>query len=100
MIRVGRHNEPHAQYIGRGSPLGNPFIIGRDGDRAEVIAKYERWFYNQLLSNHSMRRELRRLASLADRGDLVLGCFCAPQSCHGDIIKAYLEANPFDPSKD
>jgi len=32
-----------AVYIGRGSPWGNPFVIGRDGNRAEVIAKYEAW---------------------------------------------------------
>jgi hypothetical protein len=31
-----------AVYIGRGSKWGNPFRIGRDGDRAAVIAKYER----------------------------------------------------------
>ena len=28
--------------IGPGSKWGNPFRIGRDGDRAAVIAKYER----------------------------------------------------------
>ena len=31
-----------AVYIGRGSKWGNPFRIGPDGDRAAVIAKYER----------------------------------------------------------
>ena len=32
-----------AAYIGRGSKWGNPFVIGRDGDRATVIAKHEWW---------------------------------------------------------
>lgn len=36
-----------AVYIGRGSKWGNPFVIGRDGDRAEVITKYERWLRTQ-----------------------------------------------------
>jgi hypothetical protein len=27
-------------YIGRGSAWGNPYVIGKDGDRAEVIEKY------------------------------------------------------------
>ena len=27
-------------YIGRPSKWGNPFVIGRDGARADVIAKY------------------------------------------------------------
>jgi hypothetical protein len=30
-------------YIGRPSIWGNPFVIGRDGDRAEVIGQYEAW---------------------------------------------------------
>ena len=30
-------------YIGRPSQWGNPFQIGRDGTRAQVIARYERW---------------------------------------------------------
>ena len=39
--RVGAIGE----YIGRPSPLGNPFAIGRDGTRDEVIAKYREWLY-------------------------------------------------------
>ena len=65
-----------AVYIGRGSKWGNPFRIDRDGDRAAVIAKYERWFADQ----HHL---LRALDELAGR-DLV--CFCAPRSCHGDLL--------------
>ena len=30
-------------YCGRPSKWGNPFVIGRDGSRADVIAKYRRW---------------------------------------------------------
>ena len=63
-------------YIGRGSKWGNPFRIGRDGDRPTVIAKYERWLADQ----HHLLRSLDEL-----RGrDLV--CFCAPQRCHGDLL--------------
>jgi hypothetical protein len=48
--------------------LSNPVRIGRDGDRASVIAKYERWLADQ----HHLLRTLDKL-----RGhDLV--CFCAP----------------------
>lgn len=65
-----------AVYIGRGSKWGNPFVIGRDGDRATVIAKYERY----LRSRHDLLRALDEL-----RGkDLV--CFCAPLACHGDLL--------------
>jgi hypothetical protein len=65
-----------AVYIGRGSQWGNPFRIGPDGDRAAVIAKYERWLRGQ----HHL---LRALDELRGR-DLV--CFCAPAPCHGDLL--------------
>jgi len=66
-----------AEYIGRGSKWGNRFIIGRDGDRATVIAKHERWLADQ----HDL---LRALDELRGR-DLV--CFCAPRPCHGDLLR-------------
>ena len=34
---------PGAVYIGRPSVWGNPFVIGKDGSRDDVIAKYEAW---------------------------------------------------------
>jgi len=34
-------------YIGRPSKWGNPFAIGRDGTRKQVIARYERWLADQ-----------------------------------------------------
>ncbi|MEX0408731.1 DUF4326 domain-containing protein [Aquibium sp. LZ166] len=65
-----------ARYIGRGSKWGNRFIIGRDGDRATVIAKHERWLADQ----HDLLRALDELRAC----DLV--CFCAPQPCLGDLL--------------
>lgn len=65
-----------AVYIGRGSKWGNPFRIGRDGDRAAVVAKYERWLADQ----HHLLRALDELHGC----DLV--CFCAPRACHGDLL--------------
>lgn len=73
---------PGACYIGRPSPLGNPFIIGRDGTRNEVVAKYRHWLWQQMQSDPSM---LRLVAELAGR-DLV--CWCAPLPCHGDVLVA------------
>jgi len=71
---AGSHED--AVYIGRGSKWGNPFRIGIDGDRAAVIAKYERW----LRSQHHLLRALDEL-----RGRNLL-CFCAPKACHGDLL--------------
>jgi Domain of unknown function (DUF4326) len=41
--RVGRRSAPDRVYVGRPSKWGNPFVIGRDGTRDEVIAKYRAW---------------------------------------------------------
>ena len=63
-------------YIGRPSRWGNPFQIGRDGTRDEVIARYERWVLEQ--------PEL--LAALGELEGKTLGCWCAPKRCHGDVL--------------
>lgn len=66
-------------YIGRPSKWGNPFVIGKDGTRDEVIAKFEQY----LLNNTVLLAQIDEL-----RGkDLI--CFCAPQACHGDILIKY-----------
>jgi hypothetical protein len=65
-----------AFYGGRGGDWGNPFVMGRDGDRATVIAKHERWLRDQ----HHL---LRRLDELRGRDGV---CFCAPEACHLDLV--------------
>lgn len=63
---------PGAVYCGRGSPYGNPFVIGKDGDRDEVCDRFE-------------AEILPTLDVAALRGkDLV--CFCAPRRCHCDAL--------------
>jgi len=69
-------------YIGRPSKWGNPFTIGRDGSRAEVIEKYRDYILNNL--------EL--LACLQELRGKTLGCWCAPQPCHGDVLVELVNA--------
>lgn len=72
-------------YIGRGrcpktgkrGEFGNPFIIGRDGSRAEVIEKYRDHVDRSPGLRQRIRQELR---------GRVLGCWCAPEACHGDVL--------------
>ena len=64
-------------YIGRPGPFGNPFTIGEDGTRAEVIAKYEEW----LMRNPEL---LERVHTELPGKDLL--CWCAPLPCHGDVL--------------
>ena len=77
-------------YIGRPSPLGNPFAIGRDGTRNEVIAKYRTWLVAEIHDNPAGRtaQELRKLINEHETNRLLnLVCWCAPLACHGDVIK-------------
>jgi hypothetical protein len=77
VLNKHRHGMPPlAVHIGRPSKWGNPFVIGRDGSRDEVIAKYREWILGQ-------PRLLSDLHELRGR-DLV--CFCAPQACHGHVL--------------
>jgi len=94
MITVG--NKRHGTsgiYVGRPSPLGNPFAMQGEATRAAVIREYEDWLAEQLLDPKSpASREMSRLAALARTQDICLVCFCAPKACHADIIKRTIEA--------
>lgn len=75
-IVVNKYKESYEVYIGRGSKWGNPFVIGKDGNRDDVCDKYEAY----LLSNQTL------LDALPELKDKKLGCFCKPQRCHGDLL--------------
>jgi hypothetical protein len=81
---VNKYREPYDVYIGRGSIWGNPFVIGPDGDRDQVIRKYEKHLAG---SPHLIVR-------LPELRGKTLGCFCAPQACHGDVLKRWAEQEP------
>ncbi len=70
--------ESYDVYIGRPSMWGNPFTIGKDGTREEVIRKFEEWIVRQ-------DDLMKRAGELKGK---ILGCWCAPQPCHGDILMA------------
>ena len=78
-------------YIGRPSVLGNPFAIGRDGDREEVIARYRAWLWDQVKARNEVFAELLKIKAMAERGEVCLICWCKPLACHGDVVKACVE---------
>jgi len=94
MITVGnKQRGARGIYVGRSSPLGNPFPLLREAERAAVIRDYEDWLAEQLLDPRSPASiEIHRLAALARKQDLCLVCWCAPKACHADIIKRTIEA--------
>ncbi|UJR07318.1 hypothetical protein I4U23_011605 [Adineta vaga] len=71
-------------YIGRPSVWGNPFRIGRDGEKAERIAKYRAWIINQPELIARAKKELR---------GRVIACWCKPEACHGDILAEIADAD-------
>lgn len=73
--------EPYDIYIGRPSKWGNPFEIGCDGDRQQVIQKYTEWVVKQE----------NLLGSIHELEGKVLGCWCRPKECHGDVLIDLLE---------
>lgn len=76
---LGKVIPPGAVYIGRGrgGHWGNPFQIGNDGTRTDVVEKYREWLLSQPELIEKAKRELAGK-------DLV--CFCAPRACHGDVL--------------
>ena len=63
-------------YIGRPSKWGNPFYVGSDGNRQEVLIKYKEY----LLSSSNL------MAALPEIKGKILGCWCSPLLCHGDVL--------------
>jgi len=75
--RVVHHKkEDYDVFIGRPSIWGNPFKVGEDGTRAEVIQKYREWILNNP----------RLLGKLHEIRGKVLGCWCKPYECHGSVL--------------
>lgn len=80
-----KSGEPYDVFIGRPSKFGNPFthlkhlggpLIIVD-TREEAVARYEEWLKEQPELLADVKKELK---------NKILGCFCHPLACHGDIL--------------
>jgi hypothetical protein len=69
--------------VGRGSPWGNPFVIGKDGDRKECIAKFREYAILHGIDERA-KKELK---------GKVLGCYCKPKECHGDVLVEWINGD-------
>lgn len=95
-IRKNTYDDTYDAFIGRPSIFGNPFHVGKDGTRTEVVFKHFMYFRKRLTSDPEFKRTV-----LALRGKK-LGCFCHdwdgtgenPMYCHGDNIADYLNSLP------
>jgi hypothetical protein len=64
--------------IDRRTDWGNPFEMPDDGGRDDVIAKYGTYY---------LPHKVLLQARLPELVGKALGCWCAPESCHGDVLK-------------
>jgi len=93
-IKVARKGEGlEGFYVGRPTPLGNPFRLLREEDRNEVVARYAAWLDEQVRrGNPAVIRALEELYQrLKSEGGLTLLCFCAPKKCHAEVIAGHLK---------
>jgi len=85
---VNKYKSTYDIYIGRGSKWGNPFVINDTNSRDDVIEKYEHYLRNKIAKGEITKEDFLQLKGK------VLGCFCKPKRCHGDVIvKIYNELN-------
>lgn len=96
IVVVNQRKNKTGEYIGRPSPLGNPFSHMPDtladhkvDTREEAIACFKARLESDLrIGKPAVVNELNRLANIAmSTGHLTLRCWCAPLPCHGDVIK-------------
>jgi hypothetical protein len=93
-IRVARKGQGlRGVYVGRPTPLGNPFRLEREDQREEVVSRYATWLEAELnKGNREVARALEELyRRLKRQGALTLLCFCAPRRCHGEVIAEHLK---------
>jgi len=82
--------EDYDVYIGRAGRgqdgyFGNPFILALGEKRGSSIEKYKVYFYEKLNTDAEFKKRIHELKGK------ILGCFCKPYPCHGDVIAEYLE---------
>lgn len=88
-------------YIGRGSIFGNPFdfrcsnhpqVIYHLDSREKCVESYKFHFLKMLKDDSNFLNGVNDMVEKLKSGGCVnLVCYCAPEKCHGDVIKEYLE---------
>ena len=68
---------------------GNPYTV-KDYGRDECIKMYREYIIQKLEKDPLLRKELASL-----RGQ-VLGCYCKPHACHGDVLVELMYSEEFN----
>ena len=88
---------PYQVYVGRGSVLGNPYTSKnldktkakyQCANKEEALSNYRKYLLEKIKDNDKdICDELNAIFMLAVKHKCDLVCYCAPNKCHGDIIK-------------
>lgn len=92
-MKVGvtrRSRETH--YVGRPTPLGNPFVMETEEDRDRVCDLYVHWFNEKISSGDlEVKKQIDAIVRYGNANGVVrLGCYCSPKRCHAETIAKYL----------
>ncbi len=87
-IYIGRYNK---SINANKSLLANPYKINSLNSRESVLQKYKEWLFKNIEMKTQVYDYLCYLQKLSKTQDIVLGCWCKPLDCHGDIIKEIIE---------
>ena len=81
-VVVNCRHDDYDVFIGRPSIWGCPFYIGKHGTREEVIEMYRQYILEHPYLLALARKELK---------GMILGCYCKPARCHGDVLVELLQ---------
>ena len=77
----GKPLPAEARYIGRGTPLGNPYTVDELGV-GDALDLYRTWLWGKIRKNDpSVYAEMRAITP-----ETLLVCSCKPRPCHGDVV--------------
>jgi len=92
MIKIVHCNkEMYDVLIDRTTMWGNPFKIGPDGSRSDVIEKFRQWLIGDDYKTFKQKERKLIIDNMSKLHQCVLGCWCKPKACHGDVYKEILE---------
>lgn len=110
MINIGNKTLPetitaeHSYYVGRPSPLGNPFPIKKSKFSTKIYSLeesldlYKKWLWNELKNKGAKSdatKALVALAKLSKTEDITLVCWCVDENengaCHAKIIRGAIQ---------
>lgn len=88
---VNLYKEPYDIYIGRAGKgkdgyFGNPIKLKPTQKPGDTLTEYKEYFINKINTDSEFKDKVLELKGK------ILGCFCKPKPCHGDIIVEYLNS--------